>query len=112
MRRTNSGRWKKSGADRYAVTLFMKSSFRLVVPVALFASVAIGFASDNLPNQDYPVKPVPFTAVHLDDVFWAPRIETNRVVTIPFAFEQCEKSGRMDNFDRAAKALRGEPVSN
>ena len=64
------------------------------------------------PARDYPVKPVPFTAVHCDDVFWAPRIETNRLVTIPFAFEQCEKSGRMDNFERAAKGLRGEPLSN
>jgi uncharacterized protein len=62
--------------------------------------------------KDYPVKPVPFTAVHLNDAFWAPRIETNRLVTIPFAFEQCEKSGRMDNFERAAKALRGEELKN
>src|SRR6266496_1378197 len=64
------------------------------------------------PQRDYPVKPVPFTAVHLNDVFWAPRIETNRLVTIPFAFEQCEKSGRMDNFERAAAALRGEELTN
>lgn len=63
-------------------------------------------------TQDYPVQPVPFTAVHLDDGFWAPRIETNRMVTIPFAFEQCEKSGRMDNFERAAKALRGQELTN
>src|SRR5438105_3250612 len=63
-------------------------------------------------QHDYPVKPVPFTAVHLDDIFWAPRIETNRTVTIPFAFEQCEKSGRMDNFERAAKALRGGELTN
>src|SRR5579859_7603724 len=59
-----------------------------------------------------PVKPVPLTAFHLNDVFWAPRIETNRTVTIPFAFEQCEKSGRMDNFERAAKALKGEELTN
>src|SRR5260370_32392460 len=64
------------------------------------------------PLHDYPVKPVPFTAVHLNDAFWAPRIETNRLVSIPFAFEQCEKSGRMDNFDRAAKALRVEELAN
>src|SRR5437762_572849 len=57
------------------------------------------------PAHDYPVKPVPFTSVHLTDIFWAPRIETNRLVTIPFAFEQCERSGRMDNFIRAAIAL-------
>jgi uncharacterized protein len=63
-------------------------------------------------RSDYPVQPVPFTAVHLDDAFWAPRIETNRTETIPFAFQQCELSGRVDNFIRAAKTLRGEPLAN
>src|SRR5215471_5247257 len=61
---------------------------------------------------DYPVKPVLFTAVHLNDIFWAPRLETNRLVTIPFAFEQCERSGRMSNFVRAAAALRGEELAD
>ncbi|HYT75524.1 MAG TPA: beta-L-arabinofuranosidase domain-containing protein, partial [Vicinamibacterales bacterium] len=60
-------------------------------------------------GHDYPVQPVPFTAVHLTDVFWAPRIETNRKVTIPAAFEKCEETGRVNNFERAAQALRGEP---
>lgn len=64
------------------------------------------------PPRDYPVQPVPFTAVHLDDVFWAPRIEINRTETIPFAFRMCEQSGRVDNFLRAARALRGEPLEN
>ena len=55
---------------------------------------------------------MPFTSVHLNDVFWAPRIETNRTVTIPFAFQQCEKTGRVDLFERAAKALKGEELTN
>jgi len=59
-------------------------------------------------RHDYPVQPVPFTAVRLNDVFWAPRIETNRRVTIPAAFQKCEESGRVNNFERAAQALRGE----
>ena len=63
-------------------------------------------------NRDYPVKPVPFTAVHVTDEFWAPRIEINRAVTIPFAFKKDEETGRVDNFIRAAKALRGEPFEN
>src|SRR5262245_50094572 len=63
-------------------------------------------------SRDYPVQPVPFTAVHLNDEFWAPRIEVNRTETIPFAFQQCELSGRVENFIRAAKALRGEPLEN
>jgi hypothetical protein len=57
-------------------------------------------------QQDYPVKPVPFNTVHVNDTFWAPRIEINRTVTIPFAFQKCEETGRMDNFLRAAAALR------
>ena len=60
------------------------------------------------PQRDYPFKPVPFTAVHLTDGFWAPRIEINRQVTIPFAFHECEITGRIGNFDRAAEALRGQ----
>jgi uncharacterized protein len=62
--------------------------------------------------RDYPVKPVPFTAVHVSDGFWAPRIEVNRRVTIPFAFQKDEETGRLDNFIRAAEALRGEPFEN
>src|SRR6185436_15487310 len=57
-------------------------------------------------------KPVPFTAVHVNDVFWAPRIEINRKVTIPFAFQKDEETGRIDLFVRAGKVLRGEPLEN
>ncbi len=62
--------------------------------------------------RDYPVRPVPFTAVHVHDAFWAPKMETNRRVTIPFAFHKDEETGRIDNFERAAKALRGQPFEN
>ena len=76
------------------------------------AILFVALSAAPAPEHDYPVRPVPFTAVHLRDVFWAPRIETNRVVSIPFAFQQCELSGRVDNFERAAKALRGEALTN
>jgi uncharacterized protein len=82
---------------------------RLVLGVGLALAAAV---RAEQPARDYPVQPVPFTAVHLDDVFWAPRIETNRTQTISFAFQQCELSGRVDNFIRAARALRGEPLEN
>jgi len=82
-----------------------------VLLVTLSARVSFDAAPQGPPKTagDYPVQPVPFTAVHLDDVFWAPRIETNRKVTIPAAFQKCEESGRVNNFERAAQALRGEP---
>jgi len=62
--------------------------------------------------RDYPVKPVPFTAVHFNDAFWAPRIEINRTVTIPFAFQKDEETGRIHNFERAAAALKGEELTD
>src|SRR5499427_8275337 len=64
------------------------------------------------PPRDYPVKPVPFTSVHFNDVFWAPRIEINRTVTIPFAFQKDEETGRVRNFIEAATALRGEEIKD
>jgi Glycoside hydrolase family 127 C-terminal domain len=58
-------------------------------------------------SRDYPVKPVPFTAVHVTDTFWAPRLEINRRVTIPFAMGKNEETGRVNNFRRAAQVLQG-----
>ena len=55
---------------------------------------------------DYPVQPVPFTAVRLTGGFWQQKQETNRTVTLPFALKQCEDSGRVKNFDLAAETLR------
>jgi len=58
--------------------------------------------------KDYPITPLSFTAVRFKDAFWAPRIETNRQVTIPLAFRKCEETGRVQLLERAAAALRGE----
>src|SRR5690242_1742551 len=89
---------------------------KLIVGSGLFLAVACCFEFFVLRSADrradYPVKPVPFTAVHVNDEFWAPRIETNRSVAIPAAFDQCERTGRVENFVRAAEALRGENLKD
>ena len=54
-------------------------------------------------QNDYPIHTVDFTQVRLTDNFWLPRIETNRIVTIPASFERCESTGRVKNFVMAAK---------
>lgn len=59
-------------------------------------------------QPEAPVQEVPFTQVHLTDNFWSPRIETNRTVSIPSAFKECEKNGRFDNFAIAAGIKKGE----
>jgi DUF1680 family protein len=75
-------------------------------------TLSVGLHAQQKPARDYPVKPVPFTSVHFNDLFWAPRIEVNRKVTIPFAFQQDEDSKRVYNFERAAKVLRGESLDD
>ena len=70
--------------------------------------VLLGLGLGNAAQRDYPIRPVPFTEVKLTDPFWAPRIETNRTETIPYAFGKCEENGRMDNFDIAAGVLEGQ----
>src|SRR6201994_466811 len=54
-------------------------------------------------NKDYPIQPVPFTSVNLNDQFWTSRIETNRTVTIPASFARCQSTGRLKNFEMAAE---------
>lgn len=56
----------------------------------------------NAQIKDYPIQPVAFTKVKLNDKFWSPRIETNRTVTIPASFARCENTGRVKNFEMAA----------
>jgi uncharacterized protein len=71
-------------------------------------AVALGLSAQSQGRPDYPITPVAFTAVHLNDEFWAPRIEINRTSSIPSAFQQCELTGRVALFDRAAAVLRGD----
>lgn len=78
----------------------------------LFSScVLAGLWSCSAPvyqQPDAPIQEVPFTQVHIEDQFWSPRIETNRTVSIPSAFKECEKNGRFDNFALAAGMIQGE----
>jgi uncharacterized protein len=87
----------------------------IAISLPVVAVSALALAAQNVPpaaTRDYPVQPVPFTAVKLTDQFWAPRIEVNRTATIPVAFEQCERTNRVDLFVRAAQVLRGQEPAN
>ncbi len=65
-------------------------------------------ACDRGAPPDYPVQPVLFTQVRFDDDFWAPRLETNRTVTIPHVFRMSEETGRVDNFALAGGLIEGQ----
>ena len=56
---------------------------------------------------DYAIAPVSFADVSIQDCFWQPRIETAIKVTIPYDFEKCEETGRIDNFAKAGGLMAG-----
>lgn len=71
---------------------------RVSIPLAFLAAASMAA----------PLKPVPFTDVHLEDAFWSPRVQTNLRSTLPHNLEQLESTGRLRNFDRAAGKLDGD----
>ncbi|MGO8926425.1 MAG: glycoside hydrolase family 127 protein [Limisphaerales bacterium] len=49
------------------------------------------------------LRPVPFTDVSIQDSFWAPRRETNRVASIPFSLQKLEEAGNLEDMRLAAR---------
>lgn len=58
-------------------------------------------------HGDYPIQPLPFTKVQLQDKFWGPRIDTVVNTTIPYDLQKCEETGRIDNFAKAGGLMAG-----
>lgn len=50
--------------------------------------------------------------VRITDEFWAPRVETNHKVGIRHAFAQCDRTGSLSNFDKAAGVVEGQYQGN
>ena len=89
----------------------MRHALPLSVLATATAAAALTISSctpKTYTQPDAPIQEVPFTQVHIQDQFWSPRIETNRTVSIPSAFRECEKNGRFDNFAIAAGLKKGE----
>ena len=75
--------------------------------IAIILGVVCMSGCGTAGTPDYPIRPVPFTDVEIDDSFWSPRMETNREVTIPYALQMCEETGRIDNFAIAGGLMEG-----
>jgi len=85
--------------------------FRMRMPIKSLFCLCTGLTLAGIAmaqGPDYPYKPVPFTAVRVSDGFWTPRMETNRVRTVWYDFQKCEETGRIDNFAKAGKLMKGE----
>jgi len=76
--------------------------------ILLLVFCALSIVCTKKARKDYPIKQVTFTEVQLNDEFWLPRMETNRKVTIPFAFKKSEETGRIDNFAKAGGLMPGK----
>ena len=58
-------------------------------------------------SGDYPIQQLAITSAQIQDRFWKPRIERAINVTIPYDFEKCEETGRIDNFAKAGGLMEG-----
>ncbi len=86
----------------------MIKSVTNIVYMAGLAVLAAGCGGGGeMTTGDYPVKPVSFNQVILEDDFWSPRVRLNAELTIPYAFQQSEETGRVRNFDIAGGTEEG-----
>ncbi|CAD7694838.1 unnamed protein product [Ostreobium quekettii] len=98
---------------------FAYSLFELVEQDKINRQVAM----DNAPNRDAfssllkgidaaasGIIPVSFEKVRLQDAFWLPRLETQRRVLTPYAFEKTEEA--LNDLRAAAALLSGEELTN
>ncbi len=83
----------------------MKTSIRFLF--LLIVTTWLTRCSEPETAKDYPIKPVPYTAVQMTDDFWQPRIRKNHEVTIPIALYQSEITGRIKNFQVAGGLVPG-----
>ncbi|SNS73988.1 hypothetical protein SAMN05421812_101615 [Asanoa hainanensis] len=63
---------------------------------------------DTSASRHARLRPVAPQDVRVTDDFWAPRLRRNREVTIPAQHEQCETTGALRNFARAAGSVGGD----
>jgi len=73
------------------------------------AGVAHVSKHKNVATPQRKLTPVSFDHVVVRDAFWAPRMETNRRVTIPLEFEICRTTNRWRAFDPGWK--RGDKTA-
>jgi hypothetical protein len=74
---------------------------------AFIALLVFEVSCSQKPKSDYSIKAVPLADVKFTDGFWAPRIETDRAVTVPHLFKKNEETGRVKNFEIAGGMSRG-----
>lgn len=79
-----------------------------IAAVAWILCTLGGYGFAEPPADSSALQPVNFTAVRVEDAFWAPRIAINRAKVLPANFKHCQETGRIDNFAKAGKLMEGK----
>lgn len=85
----------------------MKKAPGMIICLSVLAAALAFSQGEKKAIKDYPIRPVDFTRVQITDKFWEPKMKTNRISTIPFAMKKNEETGRVDNFRKAARLMKG-----
>jgi len=83
----------------------MKSYLMFLILLVIYACSEK--QDQNNTPKDYPIQPVSSQNVELQDQFWSKRIATNTDVTIPYCFQKCEETHRIENFAVAGGLSEG-----
>ena len=74
--------------------------------ILYLASVLLALSASCSKKASYPIQPVPFTGVKVqENSFWGQKLKAAREVTIPLAFSKCESEGRYANFQKACEQM-------
>ncbi len=82
--------------------------FILAISILLFVWTLKTTSAASKPNPVETVDAVPFYNVNVGDGFWGDILTTHRDTTIRHCFDQCEKTGRIQNFAVAAGLKKGK----
>ncbi len=82
---------------------------RVCIPILVLLSSLLNASGTT---GHYPVEPVPFTRVRITGDFWKTRLDTHYRHTIAHVLEQCETTGRLNNFKIAAGLAEGKFQGN
>lgn len=101
---------QQAAIHSYEETKTMYAATRWILLGAILGGYtgAVAGGQQTGPAVQARLSAVPFTQVKVRDAFWAPRLATNREVSIPHNFEWCEKTGRFSNFDKATGRAEGK----
>ncbi|MGQ9578936.1 MAG: glycoside hydrolase family 127 protein [Candidatus Aminicenantales bacterium] len=99
---------------RFGLKLKFLKGFFLSLVLVLLAGLLAGLTSLDQKEGGreaafgFALNPVHFNSVQLLDNFWAKRLEINQKITVPHAIKQSEETGRIENFEIAAKLKTGK----